>query len=69
MASNGLRTFSYDTVYGQRQIEGFIIIKIQGLMHVSTDYGVYEVDNEFVHTHNCLMTVEVKYKTIQSNPD
>ena len=59
MASNGLRTFSYTNTYGKQQIDGFLIVKIQGFQHVSTDYGSYQIDNNFLENHNCFMMKEV----------
>ena len=59
MASDGPRTFSYATLSGQQQVEGFVIVSIQGLQHVQTDYRVYEVDTDFVNSHNCLLVNKV----------
>ena len=67
MASNGLRTFSYASIYGHQELEGFIVVKVQGLLHVQTDYGVYEVDSDFVETHNCVMMNKVCQQSNYTN--
>ena len=55
MASSGITAINY----GRIQVQGYIVQKIQGLSHVLTDYGSYEVSNSFIATHNCLILAKV----------
>ena len=50
--SSGLRTLQVGA-FGS--IKCYVIVLIQGLPHVESDFGVYQVDQEFLDTENVLI--------------
>jgi hypothetical protein len=51
---DGKRVFKYETLSGEVKVEGFVVDRIQGLPHVLTSYGCYEVDADFLRSNNIL---------------
>lgn len=52
--SDGKRLFKYQTSSGEVKVEGFVVDRIQGLPHVLTSYGCYQVDADFLRSNNIL---------------
>lgn len=54
ITSSGLHTIVYAKKY-QSPVEttGYIIVYEQGILHVMSEEGIYEVDSDFIKSNNC----------------